>query len=245
LVGIVVVVIAGILAVLGPVNLRGPSAGMALLTGWITYPLRVLPRVALNWDGLLGAMISLVALALGGHAFLRWFYRDLQVSRGSSATGEWPMRWTAMLLGLLLISFATVISAGLVFHQVGWLLSASQPLYEQYPSCAHIDFQLSQLEYGVLFGGPAHPLHPDWLACIVYLPVVDGEGKLREFIAYPRAPAHLQRLGVCIGRESGTYVRSPDELQQIIAEEAVPWTEPRGDVRKGLGGCGSAHGWVK
>jgi hypothetical protein len=218
---------------------------MALLTGWITYPFRVLPRVVLNWDGLLGALISLVALAVGAHAFLRWFYRDLQASRGASTSREWPVRWTLMALGLLLLSFATVISAGLVFHQVGWLLSGSQPLYERHPSCRYIDFQLSQLEYGVLYGEPVRPLHPDWLACIAYIPVADGEGNLRGFVAYPRAAEHLERLGVCIGRESGSYVRPPDDLQKAIAEEAVPWTGPRADPPKALAGCGNAHAWAQ
>ncbi len=102
-----------------------------LFAGWALYCKRVLPQVRWNGAGVATAVVCLTALAAGTHLFLRWLYGQVaspeQAGKGRRA---WPVRWTAILLGLVVLMFVAGISAVGVTHQTTWLVTSPEPLVE-------------------------------------------------------------------------------------------------------------------
>jgi prepilin-type processing-associated H-X9-DG protein len=107
-----------------------------LTFGWISYAGRVIPKVIVSRDGLATAIVCLVLFTLGLHAFLRWFYREMQRSASRSAENirRWSPRWTASLVAIILLMFVIGISAGAIMHQAGWLMTSPRLLQATRPS---------------------------------------------------------------------------------------------------------------
>jgi len=101
-----------------------------LAIGWALYCVRVLPQVHPSIEGILTAVVSLVALAFGMHWFLRWLHGQLQVSERFDERDfrAWPFRRTGVLLALIVLMFVAGIAAVGMIHQTAWLLTAPEPL---------------------------------------------------------------------------------------------------------------------
>jgi hypothetical protein len=100
-----------------------------LVLGWAFHLARLGPQVRIDWPGVATCVVCLVGFSLGLHFFLGWFYRNF----GASGTGgenhrRWSLRWTAALVGLIVILFVSGIAVVGVTHQVGWLLNSPEPL---------------------------------------------------------------------------------------------------------------------
>ncbi len=110
----------------------------ALVAGWGFYLVRVLPQIQLNWSGVATAIICLVGFAFGLHAFLDWFCRQWGSRPEMKPAGpnadfdsmlprRWQRRWTASIVVLVLVSFATGMAATGIAHQTGWLITETHP----------------------------------------------------------------------------------------------------------------------
>ena len=104
---------------------------------------RVVPETSLSRDGVLTAALCLLGLSAGLHFFLGWLYREMHrqpgksedtgdgVSPVSSSTDQslrhWPMRWTGVLLGLLVLMFIAGLSAVLSTIQAGECIELMAP----------------------------------------------------------------------------------------------------------------------
>src|SRR5438067_1955146 len=97
-----------------------------LVAGWGWYLARVAGQVRVNWIGVLTALVCLALLSLGLHGFCRWLY-----GRPAAPEGRlWRKRWTASLLGAVVLMFVAGIAAVGVTHQTAWLLTSPEPLTE-------------------------------------------------------------------------------------------------------------------
>ena len=95
------------------------DAAFRLAAGWAYFVGRVGPRVSVNGAGVLTALVCLVALAVGGHLFLRWLVGTAR---------RWQLRWTLSILGAVVLMFVAGISAVGITHQTAWLLTSPEPL---------------------------------------------------------------------------------------------------------------------
>jgi hypothetical protein len=142
---IVVILAVGLLA-FGCVFPPAAELVLYLSAGWTMFLWRVIPQTSLSWDGVLTATFCLVGLSVGLHYFLGWLYREMYRATGKSedaASGgsaahdftdqtlrRWPVRWTAMLLGLLVLMFIAGLSAVGITHQTTWLVRSPEALLE-------------------------------------------------------------------------------------------------------------------
>jgi hypothetical protein len=102
-----------------------------LVFGWVAYCWRVLPKVRLNVSALLTAAGCLMGLGVGLHLFLRWFYSQWKTTTPS--VRRWPVRWTAMVLALVVLMFVAGIASVGVTHQTAWLVTSPEPV-SQFPA---------------------------------------------------------------------------------------------------------------
>lgn len=97
---------------------------IAFLFGWITYLFRVGPEATINPEGIITALLALVLLTIGFHAFAGWLYRQ------TGKPGEprvWQRRWTGAIIGVIVLMFAAGIAMVGVTHQTVWLVRSPEP----------------------------------------------------------------------------------------------------------------------
>lgn len=102
-----------------------------LLFGWVFYLYRILPQVRLDGWAAITAVACLVLLTTGLHQFASWLYPPLCGSVNGELTcnaRSWHARWTAWLIGAVLLMFVAGLACVGVTHQVGWLLSTPEKL---------------------------------------------------------------------------------------------------------------------
>ena len=142
---IIVIFAAGFLA-LGCILPPAADLFHYLTAGWAMFLWRVIPETSLSRDGVLTAAFCLVGLSAGLHYFLGWLYREMYCQPGkpedagdvgSPARGSadqtlrrWPVRWTGMLLGLLVLMFIAGLSAVGITHQTTWLVRSPESLVD-------------------------------------------------------------------------------------------------------------------
>jgi hypothetical protein len=142
---IIVIFAAGFLA-LGCILPPAADLFLYLTAGWAMFLWRVIPETSLSRDGVLTAAFCLVGLSAGLHYFLGWLYREMYCQPGkpedagdvgSPARGSadqtlrrWPVRWTGMLLGLLVLMFIAGLSAVGITHQTTWLVRSPESLVD-------------------------------------------------------------------------------------------------------------------
>jgi hypothetical protein len=127
----VVVVLGIIIVLLAWMGQAAPlDALLNLAFGWVFYLFRVIPEVSVNVSVVLTAFICLAGLTVGLHLFLGWLFRHPSTSRTEDAVRRWPLRWTGMILGVVLLMFVAGTAAVGVVHQTGWLITSPEPLME-------------------------------------------------------------------------------------------------------------------
>ena len=92
---------------------------------------RVVPQVHLDRSATASAAVCLILLTAGVHWFASWLYPLIAYSpdvEHASAAPRWHARWTAWLIGGVLLMFVAGLASVGVTHQVGWLLSTPEKL---------------------------------------------------------------------------------------------------------------------
>ena len=100
---------------------------IAVTLGWAFYLYRVVPQVHINGNGVATAIICLLGFVLGLHSFLKWFVRSSRKALPDVGPPPWRARWTAALVGITLLMFVAGMAAAGFVHQVGWLITSSNP----------------------------------------------------------------------------------------------------------------------
>ncbi len=93
--------------------------------GWPWYLKRVVPQLKPDPWSIVSAVVCLVALVLGSHAFLKWLY-----AASSTEPRRWPWKRTFQLVGLVVLMFVSGIAVTGMIHQTGWLIRSREPLVE-------------------------------------------------------------------------------------------------------------------
>jgi len=99
-----------------------------LVAGWAVYLARVGAQVDVNWNSLATAIVALVGLAWGSHAFLSWIY-TARTKRPLDAM-RWKPAWTLCVVTCVVVMFVAGISMLGMAHQVGWMLASDEPIVE-------------------------------------------------------------------------------------------------------------------
>jgi hypothetical protein len=99
---------------------------VTLASGWVFFLARVVPQLTVNVSGVLTAAVCLAALTWGLHAFLRWLHNQTR----PAAAQRWRVRWTMAILGVIVLMFVAGIAATGMVHQIGWLSTSPEPLFD-------------------------------------------------------------------------------------------------------------------
>jgi len=91
---------------------------LAIGLGWASFLIRVLPEESVAWGGVASALACVVLIAVLGHGFGGWLVDQVAPGR------RWRKRWTASLLGGVVVMFVAGIAAAGTAHQVGWLMTS-------------------------------------------------------------------------------------------------------------------------
>jgi hypothetical protein len=143
------------LLVVGAWRIMHPTGEVVtdLLFGWIAFLARSAPKLEVRWDGIAVLLIGLIALIVLGHGFLRWLYRASAAKADVSAPPRvWRLRWTAALVGFIVLMFVAGISVIGTTHQIAWLCRSPEPMFGESLlawSGERRDFNLSYVGVGV------------------------------------------------------------------------------------------------
>jgi prepilin-type processing-associated H-X9-DG protein len=101
-----------------------------LAVGWIWYLGRAVPQVPVEWDGVLTAVVCLALLCGGLHLFCRWLYEAAPAAAAAEQTPRrpWPFRWTAAVVGVVVLMFVAGVAVVGLTHQTAWLITSPEPL---------------------------------------------------------------------------------------------------------------------
>jgi hypothetical protein len=94
-----------------------------LAVGWAYYLGRVAPDVRPDPWVVATAVVCLAGVAVGTHRFARWLY-----AATSDEPRRWRRKWTALLVGLVVLTFAAGTAFTGIVHQTGWLIRSPEPL---------------------------------------------------------------------------------------------------------------------
>jgi len=126
---------------------------ICLAFGWIGFLERVVPQVQVRWDIVTSSALCTMVLVVSAHLFLRWLYREIGGSDGSSAARRWHKRWTLSGAVAVLLMFSAGIGMIGVIHQTAWLARSPVPLIRarfgehlNRPRCA---MRLKQIGYAI------------------------------------------------------------------------------------------------
>ncbi len=114
-----VLIVIGLFLILGVLAGFGEwtiQALWALISGWATYPFKILPQVSYNVEMILCGITALALAMYFAHRFLRWLAEQLVI-----LPCPWSFKHTSCLSFLLLSMFGTSIAMTGIIHQTAWL----------------------------------------------------------------------------------------------------------------------------
>jgi hypothetical protein len=198
------------------------QVGITLLTGWVGFLARTLPKVTVNWSGIgMGVLCS--AILVGAlHTFCKWFAR-------ARHGGEWKWASTLAIFGLTGALFVATMGITGVVHQIAWLAASDEKWTrrrgEDYLSLRQYSFMvenaLEQNNWNTEYGQRnylgeigAHPRYSPEIFQVVYFP---GEAAVTNAVIFHRDPAIRERVGFCtVNRAEGNVQRPWNEITQYV-----------------------------
>jgi len=232
LVLIIVAVLGGVfmLLLMSPMFAAVFSAMRALLTGWLSFPIRTLPAVSWNWAAVGFTVLASAAILILLHRLGGWFWRSL-----NSSAGRWRWRWSAAAFAAVWLVFGYVLASVGVAHQVGWMLSSDEPLMRDtslpyrmhffmhadqiWRLAAEGDWDMAEFQARV----PIHFGKYRWLEELQLIPLADASGKIRRLLVVPREPRQQETIGFAILRpiQSGGESTERTDIREISALPAA------------------------
>jgi len=136
-------VIIGVLAGFGEWTIQ---AAWTLVSGWATYPFKILPQVNYNVEMILCGITALALAMYFAHRFLKWITEHI----GALPT-PWRFKYTSCLSFLLLSMFGTSIAMTGIIHQAVWLATADKITTHQSRSITTIQVNDARDLVSILF----------------------------------------------------------------------------------------------
>ena len=100
-----------------------------LVFGWLHVLLVTVPRMTVEPAAVAVGVVSLVLLAAIAHGFAGWLYAHAH--RNQTPRPAWRLRWTVVIVPIVVLLFATGICLIVVIHQIVWLATAKEPFYKR------------------------------------------------------------------------------------------------------------------
>lgn len=97
-----------------------------LALGWSWFAWKNVIAVQWNWLLIGEAIVCTIALAIGGHYFMRWLWTQM----GPAGAVPWRAQWTVAGLGGLLLLFVAGIATIGITHQTAWIFTDKGPFIE-------------------------------------------------------------------------------------------------------------------
>lgn len=111
---------------------KGWDIGFLVVTGWIGFLTRTVPRISWNWDLIVTGLLCCIAVLALAHFLLRSLAAP--ILKPTAATGgevrTWRWRWTWCGVAALGVLFLVGMCAGGIVHQVAWIRSSPEPWFE-------------------------------------------------------------------------------------------------------------------
>jgi hypothetical protein len=96
-----------------------------LLVGWLIYPVVTFAKMAVEPAALMVGCLSFVLFVPLTHSLAAWLYAHSH--REQNPPPVWQIRWTAAIVGIVVLLFATGICLIVVVHQFAWLATSERP----------------------------------------------------------------------------------------------------------------------
>lgn len=213
-----------------------------VVAGWFIYLTRTLPKVRVDGVALGSALLWLALFAVGLHSFCRWLYRALhQTAPPGTAIGRWRMRWTALLVGLVILLFSAGTAAVCVAHQIGFLATSDEPMFAipvPRPPTTNDLRDTVEGHYAPLRQNRARaedvwqdvlrPRHPRGGAIVDTHQVIawnGPHGTLEGILVFHRDPDERAAQGLIVGLDDCVVVRSAEELPRLLRQLPQPSTK--------------------
>ncbi len=221
------------------------KSALWFLFGWLTYPLRVFPQLPFNTMAILVFLATLVLFTVGCHWLFKWLAPSTE-----KHPAPWRFKWTFLITTALTLTLIFSMSLGMVFHQVGWLITRKKnyinpafrhPLAPQsaldYSAYYASHLQASRLpdHYRRLYEPNAFTLDSrslDHLAHIEAAYVLTPTGDVYAYVSRPRDPDLRLRHGITISTATETKSLPANawpaifEALQTQANAQPPATQP-------------------
>jgi hypothetical protein len=185
---------------------------ITLLTGWLSFMLRVFPDVSIRWDGVAMGSVALFVALLCGRSFLNWLSREWSNS-DSTVAAKWSWHATGALLVLVLLVFVIGISLVGITHQTIWLATSPEPWW-QTPKQSAADSARSVYQPGTV---DPHQPAGNWITAIMpftmFMLDPTGDDSLREDLPWnspENAPLFRRPMPLLINPSLEVPNQSPD-----------------------------------
>lgn len=133
--------------------------------GWGDFATRVLPKVNVRWEGVLYFAFFFFVATITANSLFSWIHRSSVVE--AEQPRKWKVRWTVVLLSMVLIVFAVGLSFAGVVHQIGWIATSPSPWLVSKIQTPEDQLLSGYVPNQVVEG----PFRSSWLAAITpYLP---------------------------------------------------------------------------
>jgi hypothetical protein len=213
----------------------GPTEPLiALAFGWVAFLIRTLPEITWNWDIMGLAVLCVVIILFLSHRLLVWL-----VSRVAAASGkswQWHWKWTWCGLSAVFVFFLVGMSVGGMVHQIGWLMTSREPLYEVKGNAYRSIMDMKQLELASAIAASEtnHNLAAFrktyaetaswfrsyngkmWPECYEVFFVVTTNEEVTDVLVFPRDPGRRKQVGgIFTGNSSGNSVSS-EQISDLL-----------------------------
>lgn len=88
-----------------------------LVFGWLIHAMKALATIVPTWQGFAAGTLLILATLIALHLLLWACYRQMPGN-----PRKWKLRWSASIMGMLLILFATTCASVGILHHAVWLL---------------------------------------------------------------------------------------------------------------------------
>jgi uncharacterized protein DUF1559 len=95
-----------------------------LFLGWLYFPMRMVPRMSVDWPTAMLGLVCTIAFVMGLHATLKWFAQ--QTTQFAGPMAQWSFRSTCAIAMALFLMFAAGTAMVGATHQFVWLLTSRE-----------------------------------------------------------------------------------------------------------------------
>lgn len=99
-----------------------------LAFGWLHFPFVAVPKMTVEPVAAVVGCASLVLLTAVSHGFAGWLYAHAR--RDQALRPAWRLRWTTAIVPIIVLLFAASICLIVVIHQVAWLVTTHERIFE-------------------------------------------------------------------------------------------------------------------